>query len=337
MNTVLMALVVIFASSAALTWLVWRFAAKLSLLDQPNARSMHVTPTARGGGVAIVVSFAAGLLFLAARGEAPWPVVLTLLGAALPVALIGMWDDVRELPPMFRLIVHFVAAVALVGGLGGVPDALGSELAPPLTAALHGLMVVAVVWLLNLYNFMDGTDGFASAQTIFVAVGAALIGGLGGNFAPLSLVLGASVLGFLLFNWPPARIFMGDVASGFIGLILAGLGLYSIHSGTLGVCVWLLLLATFIVDATVTLMHRARRGQRVYVGHREHAYQHFAIRHGHLRTVLLYQAMNLLVLLPLAWWVHQMPAVAVPVTVLTYLVLALLLLWLGAGCEVEAQ
>jgi Fuc2NAc and GlcNAc transferase len=148
----------------------------------------------------------------------------------------------------------------------------------------------------------------------------------------LLALLGAATLGFLPWNWPPARIFMGDVGSGFLGFNLAVLALYTVHTGALTVWSWLILLGVFIVDATVTLLRRIVRGERWYVAHRNHAYQHAAIRwRSHRRVTLTVLAINLAWLIPLAWFVNRCPQLGI---IAVSLALAPLIVWalaLGAG------
>lgn len=321
--------VVVFLASVAITAVVLRSARKFDLLDEPNARSMHDVTTPRGGGLSIVISFLLAVAFYAATGTLDGWVASGFIIAGVLVAGIGIWDDLRGLSAQLRLVIHFIAAMVLIAAIGAtatVPSGL------PMSILLFAAAVVGSVWLLNLYNFMDGVDGIAATETLFVCLGAALLMTPDSDVLLLILLLlAAATAGFAVFNWPPAKIFMGDVASGFIGLMLAGLIVFSVVQGVLSIWIWLLLLAMFMVDATVTLVHRAWRGERVHEAHRQHAYQHLARRSGHRRTVLVYLAVNILLLLPLAFAVHRNPALGPLVTPVAYAALAVAVLRLGAG------
>lgn len=290
-----------------LTAALRRYAVARSLLDIPNARSSHAVPTPRGGGLAIVVSFLAALPVLGLAGALPWTVLWALLGAGALVALVGFLDDHDHLAAGWRLLAHFAAAAWVLAWLGGVPPVILFGVAAtdlgPFAAVLAALYLV---WLLNLYNFMDGIDGIAGVEAICVCAGGGALYVLAGlpDLALTPLVLAAATAGFLAWNFPPARIFMGDAGSGFLGLMLGALSLQAAWVAPSLLWSWVILLGVFVVDATLTLLRRLARGERVYQAHRSHAYQHAARRLGRHRPVtLMVGAINLLWLLPIALWV----------------------------------
>lgn len=292
--------------SALLTGLVRRYALARSLLDLPNARSSHTAPTPRGGGVAIVLATLAALPVLAAAGSLPWAALWALAGAGGFVALVGFLDDHGHIAARWRLLAHFAAAAWALAWLGGVPplSLFGSEFDLGWLGA--ALAAVYLVWLLNLYNFMDGIDGIASVEAIAVGVGGALLYALTGHpgLAMAPLVLAAAAGGFLLWNFPPARIFMGDAGSGFLGIVLGVLSLQAAWQAPQLLWSWVILLGVFVVDATLTLLRRLLRGEKVYEAHRSHAYQHASRRYGrHLPVTLAVAAIDLFWLLPIALWV----------------------------------
>ncbi len=170
----------------------------------------------------------------------------------------------------------------------------------------HVLAAFYLVWVLNLYNFMDGIDGIAGVEVITVCMGGALLYGLKGqsDLAVFPLLLAAASAGFMYWNFPPAKIFMGDAGSGFLGITLGILSLQAAMFDASWLWAWLILLGVFIVDATYTLLRRLLRGDKVYEAHRSHAYQ-FASRHfgQHLPVTLGVATINLVWLLPLALWV----------------------------------
>ncbi len=320
-----------------LTALVRRRALAQSRLDVPNARSSHTVPTPRGGGLAFVLALAAGLLALAPSGllDGQWRPLVAVLGAGVAVAVVGFLDDRGHVPARWRLLVHFSAAAWGLAWLGGPPAlALGGWVLGP-NALGWALAAFYLVWLLNLYNFMDGIDGLAAAQAITVGAGAALLYGVVGAPTPamaMPLALAGAVAGFLLWNFPPARIFMGDVGSGFLGIVLGLLSLQAGRFEPLLLWAWLILQAVFVTDATLTLLRRLLRGERVYEAHRLHAYQHLSRRCGrHLPVTLAVLLVTGLYLLPLAWAVAAGRLAPLAGLALAYLPLAGLALMLGAG------
>lgn len=297
--------------SLVLTGGLRRYALARSLVDIPNARSSHSVPTPRGGGVAIVVSFLLGLVWLAVAGLASSHLVLALLGAGAGVALLGFLDDHGHIAARWRLLGHFAAAGWALFWLGGLPPVVVLGHALDLGWVGDVLAAVYLVWLLNLYNFMDGIDGIASVEAICVCLGAAALyvlpGLAGGDQAVdiwLPLLLACAVAGFLAWNFPPARIFMGDAGSGFLGITLGILSLEAAWVAPQLLWSWVILLGVFVVDATVTLLRRLLRGETLHQAHRSHAYQHAARRFGrHLPVTLIAAAINLGWLLPIALWV----------------------------------
>lgn len=300
---------VAFVATSVLVALVRRYAIK-ALLDHPNERSSHATPTPRGGGLAIALVFHIGVTGLWWMSLLPAFVALALLGGGLLIALIGWVDDHHHVPASWRALVHVIAASWSVYCLGGISQLNLGDFFLPLPGIGSVLAVIGIVWLINLYNFMDGIDGIAGGQ----GVCAALMGGallwLAGNqgLALAAWLLAAACAGFLVWNWPPARIFMGDVGSGLIGFIFAVLALASEKSGDVPLLIWVLLLALFVGDSTLTLLKRMIRGEKWYTAHRSHGYQRL-IQKGlsHRDVTLWFIGINVLVLWPLALWGWQVP------------------------------
>ena len=280
-----------------------RYALARSVIDIPNARSSHTVPTPRGGGVAIVLTFLLVVVGLMLLGVGQLSVLVALAGGGGLIAVIGFMDDHGHIAARWRLLGHFLAAAWMLGWMGGLPPLplFGWSLD---LGWLGGLLAaVYLVWLLNLYNFMDGIDGIASVEALCVCLGACLIYWLNGTTALAwgPLILAMAVLGFLYWNFPPARIFMGDAGSGFLGIALGVLSVQAAWQSSALLWVWLILLGVFIVDATFTLMRRLIRGDKVYEAHRSHAYQ-FASRQAgrHLPVTLAVIFINLVWLLPIA-------------------------------------
>lgn len=336
--TLLLILPLLFGLSFALTAALRRYALQRSLIDVPNARSSHSVPTPRGGGVAIVIVVAMLLPALAYNGLVEKVLVWALLGAGLVVAMIGFADDHGHVAARWRLLGHFLSAIWALFWLGGLPAVgiFGATL--ELGWLGHVLGLLFIVWVLNLYNFMDGIDGIASVEAICACSGALLCyavvqtpkGSTMLGYPEWALL--AAVAGFGCWNFPRARIFMGDAGSGFLGVAVALLALNAAWAAPQLLWSWLILLGVFIVDATFTLFRRLLRGEAIFKAHRSHAYQ-IASRqlNGHIAVTLSVAAINLIWLLPLAAWVAYGGVDGASVTVLAYLPLLGLVIWLGAG------
>jgi Fuc2NAc and GlcNAc transferase len=300
--------------ACSVTFFMRRWAVPLGFVDVPNARSSHISPTARGGGVAIVSAFFSGVLLLTAFHLLYARIAEALIICGGAVALIGFIDDKRPVSARVRFAVHAAAAICAIflmgwsnGNLFAFLGAQSRWLGPTLTA-------IALVWTVNLFNFMDGIDGIAGSEALFfVSAGALLNWFLGGNsgISASMLCLGAACLGFLFFNWPPASIFMGDVGSGFLGITLLILAIGASQTASLSLGIWPILGGAFLVDATITLVRRMARGDRWHEAHRSHAYQHLSRRLGsHQRVTLIVTAINVFWLFPWAWFLATHPASA---------------------------
>jgi UDP-N-acetylmuramyl pentapeptide phosphotransferase/UDP-N-acetylglucosamine-1-phosphate transferase len=226
-------------------------------LDTPNDRSLHASPVPRTGGIGLLAGAFLGTALSAGIGQpAIW--------IALALAALSFFDDRWRLPVAARLLGHLAAATAFVLMLG---DGRGILAAP--------ILILALAWMTNLYNFMDGADGLAGGMTVFGFGAFGVAAGMQGHgeIAALSLCVAAAALGFLVFNYPPARIFMGDVGSIPVGFLAGAIGLLGWHEGIWPMVFPVIVFAPFVVDATVTLARRAIRKERVWLAHREHYYQ----------------------------------------------------------------
>ncbi|MGE8066791.1 MraY family glycosyltransferase [Pseudomonas sp. NPDC089569] len=331
---ILLLLIGVFLVSLLLTFILRSYALRNQLLDVPNARSSHSVPTPRGGGVAIVVSFLVALSVCAVFGVLPPGQFAGLLGAGLVVALIGFADDHGHIAARWRLLGHFVAAIWVLVCFGGIAPV--TFVGFTLDLGWFGLILAAVylVWVLNLYNFMDGIDGIAGAVAICVAVAGAILywwcGFMQEMWVPL--LLASACAGFLVWNFPPAKIFMGDAGSGFLGIILGSMALQAGWIQPQLLWSWLILLGVFIVDATYTMMHRLIRGERVYEAHRSHAYQYASRQYlSHKKVTLAVILINVFWLTPLALWVGKGGLDGLAGLLLAYLPLVVLAIKYNAG------
>jgi UDP-GlcNAc:undecaprenyl-phosphate GlcNAc-1-phosphate transferase len=299
--------IVILLLATILAWIV-SFLAMLGLLksnrfpmDRPNERSLHSVPVPRSGGIAITAGVAAGTLVF--RAEIPTVALFLVL------ALFSFIDDRRQLSALIRLVAHILTAAGFIW-IAGIS-------ANPLVLLL---LLLAMTWFMNLYNFMDGADGLAGGMAVIGFCAYATAAFIHGNeeIGGLSLFAAAAVAAFLMFNFPPARIFMGDVGSIPLGFLASALGLLGWHEGTWSLTFPLVVFAPFCVDATVTLLKRAARGQRVWLAHREHYYQRLVLSGWTHRRLALaeYLLMAVCALCGLALVVLSMAAQIVVVSLL---------------------
>lgn len=260
----------VFAISAVVVWVslhqgwAWRLA-----VDVPNSRSSHSLPIPRVGGLLVMPWVLLGAAILTAK--------IILLSMAVVLVLISFADDKFGLPVVVRLLAHLLLSVLAVVEIG-----VGGFL--PLF-----LLTLAIAWMINLFNFMDGADGLAGGMAVFgfgaYATAALFAGDL--LTAQFSLCVVSGMLAFLLFNFSPAKIFLGDAGSISLGFLAAVIGLLGWQSGSWGLWFPFLVFSPFIVDATVTLLRRALRGERVWQAHREHSYQKLLrIGWSHRKTAL---------------------------------------------------
>lgn len=282
----------------------------LSAVDAPNHRSLHKTATPKGGGLAIVV----GLLLLEGwqriRGEVLFPNAIALLGFVL-IADVSFHDDRRPVPSAIRFLIHLAAAFALLqSGLRLEALPLPALTEQPLGFGWLAIPItlLATVWFTNLYNFMDGMDGFAGGMTVLGFGGCALLAWLNEDLQ-LTLLAGAIAAagcGFLVWNFPPAKIFMGDVAAAPLGYLVAVVTFFGVQNQSLDLWQPLLIFSPFWVDATCTLLRRLLKGERFWTAHRSHAYQRFAqAGWGHRRTTLAEYGFMVL-MIAAAWWFGEL-------------------------------
>lgn len=263
-------------------------------LDRPNERSLHTTPVPRSGGLGIMAGVTLGLL--------AFPLAFGVALGWLLLVFVSWRDDRRSLPVALRFASHFLA-----GGL-----ALASGLLPGGAGWAGGLLALfCIVWMTNLYNFMDGANGLAGGMAVFgfgAYAAAALLAGQA-QLAGMAACIAAAAAGFLLFNFDPARIFMGDVGSIPLGFLAATLGLEGVQLAAWPAWFPVLVFAPFIADATVTLLKRALRGEKVWQAHREHHYQRL-VRAGwsHRRLALHAYALMAAAAVSACWMLAWPPA-----------------------------
>ncbi|MCA7085492.1 glycosyltransferase family 4 protein [Cupriavidus sp. DB3] len=247
------------------TGLAWRLA-----VDLPNHRSLHTRPTPRVGGWGVTpVSTLLILIFS--------PALVGVALATLALGLLSHLDDRYGLPARLRFIAHLLAAAGLLWVL---PPTATPWLALPL--------IFALVWLINLYNFMDGADGLAGGMAVF-GFGAYAIAAshTQPDLAGASAIVAGAALGFLLFNFPPAKVFLGDSGSIPLGFLAGGLGYWGWHTGAWSWWFPMMVFLPFIADASITLLRRLLQGERFWEAHRQHYYQRMIQMRGAHRGIVL--------------------------------------------------
>jgi UDP-N-acetylmuramyl pentapeptide phosphotransferase/UDP-N-acetylglucosamine-1-phosphate transferase len=315
----------------------------LYVADKPNHRSLHTESTPRNGGIAIWVSFFCGYILIRSFND------ISLVGenhlwiGLVMVMMISFIDDKHPLPPWVRFLIQIGAAVLLL--FGGF--ALAEIQIPTFAVVSLGWVgpifsFFFIMWLINLYNFMDGMNGFAGGMGLFGFGFFALLGWLGDNqsFFTISLFLSVANMGFLPQNFPTpnAKIFMGDVGSIPMGFMVAALTLWGVKADLLTIWTAILIFSPFIVDATLTLVRRGILGKKVWVAHHSHCYQRL-VQHGwsHQKTVL-YEYLLMVVFGSVAVWLQlnnneNMLGIGLIVCSLCYLLLAVLVYHKTTGIE----
>ena len=316
-------------------------ALRLQFLDIPNERSSHAIPTPRSGGVAIVIVTLLTAGLLCTLGLLGSRAAVGISGASAGLALVGLLDDRFGVPARYRLVVHLVAVIWFALWCSDLLHNLDPSPPGPILAMWTVLILVALVWAVNLFNFMDGIDGLGGSQGLFVAaLGSWFLltaDGSRGTGMLLASVAAASA-GFLMWNISPARIFLGDVGSGSLGFILAAAPLIGSAESHVPLATWVILWGAFLVDASVTLLRRMARGERWYQAHRLHAYQRLSRKwSSHLRVTAAYLAVNLLWLAPLAYLSVVLPDFAAVLAGAALTPLMIMAFLLGAGAPESAR
>lgn len=253
------------------------------LLDVPNERSSHETPTPKGGGLIVVTVCL--LLYIVAATVGNSTIRWSYIVGAVLIAVVSWLDDVYDLSAFIRLIVHGIAAVVVILGCGAITTIYVPIVGSPIELGWIGQVItfVWIVWLINAYNFMDGIDGIAGIQAVVAGIAWAVCGYLveDNTLYLFGGVIAFSSLGFLVHNWPPASIFLGDVGSAFLGFTFACMPLLFGSTGSVAAS-WLAVATLaftwiFVVDAVLTFIRRSLKGEKVWIAHRQHLYQQLVI------------------------------------------------------------
>ena len=253
--------------SYILTYFIRNFALRNKMVEIPNERSLHDIPTPKGGGIAITLTWYAGITILFFTGIIERSLYLALLSGIM-LAFVSLIDDIKGLKPVFRLMVHFLTAILAFYFLKGLRPLVIPGFNINYNFIIYPFAILGMVWFINLFNFMDGVDGFASVEVITISCVLFIM-----SWNIITILLIICVSGFLCWNWPKAKIFMGDVGSTQLGFILVVLGIYFHNTLEFSILNWMMLTSPFWFDATLTLFRRWRNKEKLSEAHRKHVYQ----------------------------------------------------------------
>ena len=257
----------LFVCSFLLTYFIKNYAIKKSLVASVNERSSHTTPTPHGGGIAISLVWFAGLIYLYFTNDIEPELFYALLFGSI-ISIVSFFDDIYELSPKLRLSVQAIVAIVGIYSLGEFTTiSLGFfDITNPVITNVFAFFMI--IWFINLYNFLDGINGYAGSEAVFLALAGFTL--FGGNHF---LVLAVAVLGFLYWNWNKAKIFMGDVGSTLLGYNIAIFTIYYANQEPSNLWIWFVLFGVFWFDATLTLIRRKLNHEKLSQAHKKHAYQ----------------------------------------------------------------
>lgn len=306
------------------------FAKHHGILAYPCERSAHghSTPMLTGAGVVLLTVVAGALAYLLSDDLVDLRVILVYIGP-LMIGVLGLMDDLKALAWQVRFLASLLAGAWCMYWLEfPTITILGWETDLAWFGFVFGTLSLA--WIQNLYNFMDGIDGLAIQESVFVCLAALLIGSASeiAQWNAVVLVLGATSLGFAMVNWPSARVFMGDSGSAFIGM---SIGVFALAESFVSVWVWMILLGYFISDACLTIAVRLIRGEKIYQSHCQHAYQHLSRRYGDRVVLYGILVVNVAWFLPIAFLAHWFPDLGVILLLMAVLPLLVTQFLCGAG------
>jgi Fuc2NAc and GlcNAc transferase len=250
-----------------LTYFIKEYAIKKSLVASVNERSSHSVPTPHGGGIALALTWFAGLIYLYFIDEIDLNLFYALL-VGVVISVVSFFDDIYELSAKLRLIVQSSVAVVGLLVMGGFERLDFGIFIIENQIITNIFAFLLIVWFINLYNFLDGINGYAGSEAVFLALAGFIL--LGGSHF---IVLAVAVLGFLFWNYNKAKIFMGDVGSTLLGYNVAIFTLYYANQESTNFWIWIILFSLFWFDATVTLIRRKFNGEKLSQAHKKHAYQ----------------------------------------------------------------
>lgn len=253
--------------SFLLTYFIKNYMIKKSLVASVNERSSHTVPTPHGGGIAIAITWFIGLFYLYFIGQIENNLFYALLFGAV-ISIVSFFDDIYELSPKLRFIIQAIVAIEGLYFLGGFETLTFGIFDIQNSIFTNIFAFFMIIWFINLYNFLDGINGYAGSEAIFLSLAGFIL--FGGNHF---LVLAVAVLGFLYWNWNKAKIFMGDVGSTLLGYNIAIFTIYYANQEPTNFWIWIILFSVYWFDATLTLIRRKLNKEKLSLAHKKHAYQ----------------------------------------------------------------
>ncbi len=276
--------ITLFLLSFVLTYFIKNYAIKKSLVAEVNERSSHSVPTPHGGGIAIAVTWFVGLSYLFFVDKIESSLYYALLFGAL-LSVVSYLDDLYELSAKLRLLTQAAVALGGMWALGGLHVLDFGVFSIENSIFTNLFVFFMIIWFINLYNFLDGINGYAGSEALFLSIAGFLLFG-GEHF----IVLAVAVLGFLYWNFGNAKIFMGDVGSTLLGYNVAVFTIYYANQDAANLWVWIILFGLFWFDATLILLRRYKNGEKLSQAHKKHAYQRLTQAGWTHTKVVLYAA-----------------------------------------------
>ena len=259
--------IILLLVSFFLTYLIKNYMIKKSFVATVNERSSHTIPTPHGGGIAIAITWFIGLIYIYFIGKIEHSLFYALLIGVI-ISIVSFFDDIYELSPKTRLIAQAIAAIGGLYFLGGF-ETLNFGIFDISNSVFTNIFAFfMIIWFINLYNFLDGINGYAGSEAVFLALAGFIL--FSGNHF---LVLAVAVLGFLFWNWNKAKIFMGDVGSTLLGYNIAIFTIYYANQEANNFWIWIILFGVYWFDATLTLIRRKLNKEKLSQAHKKHAYQ----------------------------------------------------------------
>lgn len=259
--------IVLLVISFLLTFFIKNYMIKKSFLASVNERSSHTVPTPHGGGIALALTWFLGLLYLYFTGQIEQNLFYSLV-VGLVISIVSFFDDIYELSPKLRLIIQGIVAIGGLYFLGGFETLTFGIFDISNSMFTNIFAFFMIIWFINLYNFLDGINGYAGSEAVFLAIAGFVL--FGGNHF---LVLAVATLGFLYWNWNKAKIFMGDVGSTLLGYNIAIFTIYYANQEATNFWIWIILFGVYWFDATLTLIRRKLNKEKLSQAHKKHAYQ----------------------------------------------------------------
>ncbi len=310
---------VLFIISFIATYVVREIAIRMNIYDIPIGRSLHTVPTPRGGGIALVICWYTGIIYEHLFWNSmPTNLFLAFLSGLLLVG-IGLIDDIWGVNPDIKFVFQLVASLLALYFLGGLQKMDLGFYVIESKYILSILALIGILWATNLFNFMDGIDGYLGSEVVFISIA---ISALCTN--SMVLLLGSVTLGFLIWNWQKAKIFMGDVGSTLLGFNIAIFAIYYQNMNKTSIFIWIILSSVFWFDATLTLLRRFRDREKLSIAHKKHAYQRVTqAGFSHQKTTGISILINILIF-GFAWLSIQFPEYIIVflfmVTILLYII-----------------